>query len=166
MSNNNSEIDKILAREGGFVDDPLDKGGTTKFGITKATLEWFRKGPVSKEDVRNMSIEEAKAIYFERFIKIPGFDKLPEGMLKSNLIDFGVLSGPNLAIMNLQDALGVESDGVLGPTTLTALLNSDQSKLNVAIAKKRLLMCGRIVAKTPNQSKFLVGWMNRILSFL
>lgn len=158
--------DKIIANEGGLVNNPSDKGGITKYGITKSTLSWYRGKSVSDDDIKNLSIEEAKAIYSKRFIEGPGFDKIPESMLKSNLIDFGVMSGPALAILNLQDILQVPSDGVIGPQTLTALSKANLTNVNNLLVKKRVLMCGRLCTKDPSQLQFLNGWLNRILGFL
>lgn len=158
---------QIIAKEGGLTDNPSDKGGITKYGITKSTLAWYRKvSSVSDDDIRNLTIDEAKDIYNVRFISGPGFDKLPESMLKSNLIDFGVMSGPTLAILNLQDILQIEADGQIGPKTLTALQNANLSNVNSQLVKKRILMCGRICSKDPSQLTFLNGWLSRILSFL
>jgi lysozyme family protein len=56
----------ILRREGGFVNHPADRGGPTHYGITQATLQAWRGRAVSEEDVRALSVEEAKAIYRAR----------------------------------------------------------------------------------------------------
>lgn len=160
------EVDKILLREGGLSAHPDDRGGITKFGITKPTLEWWRNAPVTDEDIKNLTKDEAKAIFEAMYIRKPGFDKLPDGVLKSNLIDFGVMSGPPLAIMNLQELLGVDVDGILGPQTLLALSRANHAALNVLLVKKRILMLGRICVKRPSQLAFLNGWLVRVLAFL
>lgn len=67
--------------EGGWADDPNDPGGATNKGITLATYKrwWYlHGGPVpTKEDLRNISDEEANNIYFRLYWKESGSDKLP-----------------------------------------------------------------------------------------
>jgi len=161
-----SEIDDIVSREGGLVNNPADKGGITKYGITKGTLSWFRNVPVTDDDIINLSLREAQDIYEARYVKGPGFDKLPNSVLQSNMIDFGVMSGPQLAIQNLQNILHIEADGIIGPKTIQAVEASNLVALNAAIVKSRILMCARICKRDPSQLVFLVGWLNRIFSFL
>src|SRR5690606_7789917 len=63
----NEALEHVLQVEGGFVNHPADKGGATKFGITRATLAAWRTRPVSVEDVQRMNREEAAAIYRKRY---------------------------------------------------------------------------------------------------
>lgn len=166
LGNPMSEVDKIIEREGGFVNDPNDRGGATKYGITQATLAWHLGRPVTVEEVKNLSIDVARSIYERRYILNPGFDKLPKGVLQSNLIDFGVMSGPLLAIKNLQEVLGVQADGVIGPETMTALMSASHSLVNKQLVVRRALMAARLCKKDPNQLRFLAGWLTRFFQFL
>ena len=60
---------RILSHEGGYVDHPLDKGAPTHHGITLATLAEWRGHSVTADDVRRLTVEEAKEIYRQRYIK-------------------------------------------------------------------------------------------------
>jgi lysozyme family protein len=62
-------ISDLLAREGGFVNHPADRGGATKFGITQDTLSAWLGRAASVEDVRALTASEAGAIYRQRFIR-------------------------------------------------------------------------------------------------
>lgn len=158
-------IEEIIAKEGGFSNHPADPGGPTNFGITIRTLSKWRGHPVTIDDVRNMTVEEAKEIYNSEYVTGPGFDKIPDSMLKSNLIDFGVNSGPKTAVMNLQTLLGVKADGVLGPKTLAAVEQVNLKDLNNELTKRRVLTYARIVQNSPKKLVFLYGWLKRALSF-
>ena len=161
-----NEIDSILKKEGGEQNHPADRDGPlpTKFGITAGTLsEWLGR-PATISDINALTKVVAAEIYEKFYIKV--FDKIPESMLKSNMIDFGVLSGTSRAIINLQEELGVEADGVIGPKTLTALSLVNLDRLNISITKRRVKLVGRLCVKDPSQLAFLNGWLNRILSFL
>jgi lysozyme family protein len=164
---NKQQIDAIVKREGDvFTNDPKDRGGPTKFGITQATLSWHLGRLATIEDVKNLDLATAKLIYEKRYILGPGFDKLPPGVLQSNLVDFGVMSGPQLATMHLQEVLGVPADGILGPQSLAALGTADLVAVNKQLVQRRCLMAARLCKKDPNQLRFLIGWMTRFFSFL
>lgn len=153
-------IDEILRREGGAVstDDPADKGGRTQYGIAEASNpDAWKDGKVTEE--------EARAIYERKYLLGPGFDKILFTPLRDQLVDFGVTSGPHLAIINLQTLLGVEPDGVLGPHTLSHI-PQDARRVNNELIASRIRMIGRLCQKNPSQLKFLSGWLNRALEFL
>lgn len=156
-------ISEVIHREGGSkaTNDPADKGGRTQFGISE------RSHPKAWEDGK-VTEDEAREIYVQKYVIGPGFHKIPptHKKVQEQLIDFGVNSGPGMAIMKLQLALGVEQDGVFGPKTHAALIGSDPVQINVALIAERIKMIGRIVSKNPSQLKFLNGWLNRALEFL
>ena len=56
-------IEEVLEAEGGFVNDPDDKGGATNFGVTQQSYSNFLGSPASVDDVRNMTRDEAKECY-------------------------------------------------------------------------------------------------------
>lgn len=102
--NTQSLLDDILRREGGFVDHPSDRGGPTKYGITQAALSDYRGRPVSVDDVRTLSEHEARAIYVERYVSRPGFDRLEHTALMALLVDCAVNHGVTRAAKWLQQA--------------------------------------------------------------
>ena len=158
-----SIISDILVKEGGskVTDDPSDKGGLTQFGLTK------RDNPVEWADGK-VTEEEARARYMSRYVEGPGFDKIPDShaKLRSQLIDYGVNSGPAVAIQKVQALVGAEVDGVLGQETLAAISAADPLKLNNQLAVARLEMLCKICQKNPSQLKFLVGWVRRASGFI
>jgi len=151
-------IEEILLREGGFVDNPADRGGPTAWGISKKwNPEAWTNGPPSRET--------AAAIYEDRYINKPGFAKIGAGNLREFLVDYGVTSGPAVAIQKLQRVLGVAADGVLGPQTLVALTKRDPNSLLNQLIDERLKSLVRLVQAKPAQLQFLYGWVTRVLSF-
>lgn len=152
-------IDIILKNEGGFSNDPDDAGGRTAYGISeKYHPEAWADGVVYES--------EARAIYEQKYVKYPGFDKITNPALQVQLIDFGVNSGPAVAIKKLQEVAGVDVDGVLGPETLAAVGNLAARDVNNQLLVSRVKMIGKIVVKNPTQLKFLNGWLNRALEFI
>lgn len=156
-------INQVIKREGGskVTDKPNDPGGRTQYGISeRANPEAWKDGKVTEA--------EARDIYFNKYIKGPGFDKIPasHGRVQNLLIDYGVNSGPGMAIQKLQEVLGVDVDGQFGPATLKALLEADQVKINNALVAARVRMICRVVQKRPQQLSDLYGLVNRALEFL
>jgi len=170
-------IQRILPREGGFVNDPLDPGGATNFGITQKTLsEWFSSihgGPMEATvaDVENLSVSDASKIYLEKYIKTVNLHYIPDQRLFELVVDCGVNHGVNRAIRWLQTALGVDADGKIGRETKLALESAGErpeyvDKLFNLILAARIRFYVNIAVARPTQIKFLRGWMNRALGFL
>jgi hypothetical protein len=115
--------DEIIAREGGFVDDPDDPGGATNFGVTIHTmrrlgLDLDRDGDVDVADVRRLTKRQARDIFVDHYFRRPGIARLPEA-LQPSVFDMYVNAGAN-AVRILQRLLAdfgqtVTADGVIGP---------------------------------------------------
>ncbi|MGR3342068.1 MAG: glycosyl hydrolase 108 family protein, partial [Paracoccaceae bacterium] len=75
--------EEIVAREGGYVNDPADPGGATKFGVTLATLKRLRldlsgDGKVTTADVKAMTRAKARDIFIRDYFYRPKINELPE----------------------------------------------------------------------------------------
>ena len=124
-----TEIAKaIVAREGGYVNDPDDPGGATKYGVTLGTmqrlgLDLTRDGRVTSADVRRLSREQAVDIFLRDYYERPGIGRLPE-CLRASVFDMYVNAGANAVkiLQRLLDDLGypLTDDGVIGPLTARA----------------------------------------------
>ncbi len=145
--------------EGGYVNDPKDPGGETKYGLSK------RSYPA--EDIRNMTPDRAKQIYARDFWGPAGCDAVPNA-IKYELFDFAVNTSqpghPATAVKALQRAAGCADDGVLGPNTLQKVQSMDPT----------LLMCrffAQIIRyytglRPDLKVQYLSGWMNRLAANL
>lgn len=150
-------IAALLRREGGYSNDPKDRGGETNFGISKRSFPSL--------DIKHLTKEQAIAIYRARYLEGPKIHLLPES-LQPLMLDFAVNSGQIVAINKLQKVLGVEVDGVIGPQTLSAAHAAEIRGLINALVAERVRMICSIVIKAPAQLKFLSGWVNRAFEFL
>lgn len=101
----------LIGHEGGYVNDPNDRGGETKFGISKRAYP--------RVDIKALTLEQAKAIYAaDCWTPIRGDDLAPE--LALLVFDCAVNSGVGCAVDLLQRACNVRRDGVLGKVTVAA----------------------------------------------
>lgn len=123
-----SLAEEIVAREGGYVDDPDDPGGATNHGVTIATLRGLGldltgDGRVSPDDVRALTRDQAVEIFIDHYWRRPGIDRLPED-LQSGVFDMYVNAGSNAVkvLQRLLTRLGrpCADDGTLGPRTVAA----------------------------------------------
>ncbi len=128
MQNVSQIAKEIVAREGGYVDDPDDPGGATKYGVTIHTmrrlgLDLNGDGQVRADDVRQLSLEQAEEIFINHYFHKPGIARLPE-ILQPSVFDMYVNAGGN-AVKILQRLLrqmgrAVDVDGAIGPQTIAA----------------------------------------------
>jgi lysozyme family protein len=119
---------EIVAREGGYVNDPADPGGATKYGVTIATmrrlgLDLTRDGVVTEADVRALTQEQAVQIFVTEYFERTGLARLPDS-LQASVFDMYVNAGSN-AVRILQRLLNdmgesLVVDGMLGGLTVAA----------------------------------------------
>jgi lysozyme family protein len=148
------EFDKafevIIGHEGGYVNDPRDPGGETKYGISKRSYP--------NVDIKNLTIEQAKEIYLKDF-----WDKCKcsqiRGELRLTLFDMAVNQGTNTAIKCMQSAVNVSPDGIIGPTTLKRVNDNPIKETLLNITSERI----RIYTITSNFNTYGKGWIRRAL---
>jgi len=148
--------------EGGFSNHPSDPGGATNMGITRETLARWRGRPVSVEEVRQLTRDEARQIFQEYYWKPLRGDELP---LPAALMAYntGVLSGQERAVLTLQAALNrqgkpVALDGDIGPATIGASIAADQRRLVDDYAE----IYEAYLRSLPTFATFGRGWLNRL----
>jgi lysozyme family protein len=143
-------ITGTLKNEGGYEDDPSDPGGETNFGISKRSYP--------QVDIKNLTKEEASAIYLRDFWK---FNGLANQMLANKVFDMYVNMG-HQAIMILQRLLGgVGVDGVYGVQTETAANAANPFVLLMHYQSALVQHYRAIAASNPAEAKFLTGWIRR-----
>ena len=149
----------VIQNEGGYVFDKNDSGGETKFGITKRSYPSL--------NIKDLTLEDAKKIYYRDFWQKGKFEEIDDEKVATQLFDLSVNLGMRAAVIVLQRALRsvgktVQEDGLMGPETLLATLNSDPRCLLAAIKSEAAGYYRQIAAKNPSQQKFLKGWLNRV----
>jgi lysozyme family protein len=148
---------EVLRLEGGYADDPRDPGGQTKFGITRASLSHALGRPASAEEVAVLSAEQAGLIYRQDYWTPIHCGDLPAG-LDLVAFDAAVNMGAGTAARLLQDALGVEPDGAIGPKTLAAAARSPTAETVRAACTLR----GDRYRGLAGFAAFGAGWLSRV----
>lgn len=138
---------RLIDSEGGYVNNPADPGGETKFGISKRSYPDL--------DIANLTLDQAKAVYLRDFWNPLG-DAHPA--IKFQCFDFAVNSGIGTAIRKLQLAVGVADDGHWGPKSAAALAAMDLNDVLMRFAAQRLLFMTSL-SNWEHNSK---GWARRI----
>lgn len=174
----------IVAREGGFVDDPDDPGGATKYGVTIHTmrrlgLDLTGDGAVDVADVRLLTRQKAVDIFVQHYFDKPRVSSLPN-VLHASVFDMYVNAGSQ-AVKILQRLLrdmgfNVAVDGVIGPKTAAACVSAaqpDPSTLRDAYGIARRNYYFRLADRRPALRKYAQsrsggkgGWIKRAEEFL
>ena len=143
---------RVRMNEGGYVNHPNDRGGETKYGISS---RWY-----PNENIKNLTQERADMILFKDYWKDTNIYQLPDE-IADIVLDDSIVQGQPTAIKNLQRALGIEDDGIIGPNTLDAV-----DKVNLKTLKERFIENVKDVEEQylnndPTQRVFERGHKNR-----
>lgn len=167
-------IHDLFIREGDFVNNPGDRGGPTKYGITMGRLSEHRGHTCTTQDVFDLTPEEAHDIYLQEYIISPGFDNITDDFLKECVVDAGVLHGTGTAVRWLQQIVSTRVDGVFGKQTLTAINAMPPKHVVACLIAARGRLMGHLIANDPTikailkttQAQFAEGWANRLGDFI
>lgn len=161
-------LDFVLRWEGGYVNDPDDRGGATNRGITQAMFNAWRKAkgkPIAP--VREIGTTEVRAIYRANYWDAVTGDGLAGINPKMALcvFDAAVQSGPVVASKTFQRVVRTPPDGVIGPASLGCYRlrrteRGDRPLLEGFMDRRRGFYAA-IVLRDPTQRKFSAGWRNR-----
>lgn len=146
-----------LEHEGGYVNDPVDPGGETKFGISKRAYPG--------ENIAALTRERAEAIYLRDYWRPLQCDSFV-APVAFKLFDLAVNIGKRRAVYLLQDAicdLGrvVAVDGVVGPQTILGALACDSSRLVGLMCAKQHAHYENLIRRNPSLQRFAAGWARR-----
>jgi lysozyme family protein len=153
-----SSLTAVLVHEGGWVNDPLDRGGETNKGVTQRVYDdWRRSKGLAPRSVKLLEQSETEAIYRRLYWNACRCDDLPAGVDYA-VFDFAVNSGPARAVRYLQRAVGVADDGQIGPVTLAAVKAKPACETVAAIVAARLAYLQQL----PTFVRFGRGWTVRV----
>ncbi len=151
-------VEWVLEHEGGYVNDPADPGGETKYGISSRSYPDL--------DIESLTRDEAIEIYRRDWWQKYEYDRIRPPKLAVKVFDMAVNMGPTTAHRLLQKALvaafePVKVDGIIGPKTLGAVDVVDPDDLMCALVTLSVEHYDQLVKRNPRLERFWQGWMNR-----
>ena len=148
-----TRFDKFIAivfeNEGFISNNPNDKGGLTKYGISKSAYP--------NVDIINLTEDDAKLIYKRDYYDRCKIDLITSELLAVQLFDFAVNAGVGRACRMLQSIIGTKQDGIIGSTSLSVINAGDYS---LRYIQARIIYYKQIA--TGRNIVFLKGWLNRV----
>jgi lysozyme family protein len=154
-------VSRVLADEGGLVDDPADAGEVTKYGISQ------RQYP--ELNIAALSRQQAAEIYYRDWSQRFDYATLPPA-IGIKVMDLAVNMGPAAAARCLQRALracgkAIADDGELGAVTRAAVKAVEPATLLVALrseaAGRYRVIAALRAGDEAERDHFLTGWLNR-----
>lgn len=137
-------LEFVLAREGGYVNDPDDLGGATNKGITQSTYNsWLKSNGKASKDVKNITDAEVKEIYYKNYWLAAGCDKMTS---KFAVVCFD--TAVNMGVSRVDEFL-------------KAAKWIDLNEFYLARIRKY-----NEFAKNQTQRKYLNGWLNRVFALI
>lgn len=148
---------KLLGHEGGYSNNPRDTGGETMWGVTIAVA----RANGYTGTMRALPQSVAMAIYKKDYWDAVQADNLPDAA-RYAVFDAAVNSGVRQSAKWLQQALGVNQDGIIGKQTLAAAQAFDGRELAAKMLGARL----QFMTNIPSWPTFGKGWARRIAALL
>jgi lysozyme family protein len=169
MSTFEVAIPTIIRHEGGYINNPHDPGGATKYGIS---LRWLKAqglfGDVNGDlvvdirDIQALTLDRAEGFYRVKWWDHYGYGRIMEQMLATKIFDMAVNLGAPKAHKIAQMALEARPDGVLGPESIKALNDVLGEALPILHRIQDLQAAYyRQLATNPRLAEFLTGWIAR-----
>jgi lysozyme family protein len=177
----------IAPIEGGYVNDPVDKGGETYAGIARNFNQSWKgweaidytkrvKGPI-KRNTKFPELDYLVTAFYKTLWDKNFFGSINNQDVANILYDWFINSGSNAFYTKSDKTDGVQeilnhlfnakisADGAMGMQTVNAINSVDPIKLQTELKRQRLIFYDTIIANNPSQAKFKEGWYNRLKAF-
>lgn len=154
---------KLFGVEGGYVNDPDDAGGETKYGISKRSYPTL--------DIKGLTLDQAAVIYERDFWAPLRLSEIINQTIAEEVFDTAVNCGVGTAARILQEAVNLTNypapditvDCHPGPVTIAAVNNHKSPKaLYKALNGLQFIHYMQIVRNNPKQEKFIRSWLSRV----
>ena len=155
----------IKKYEGGWANDPSDRGGCTMSGVTIATFRAYFGKQKTCADLKKLTDAQWDSIFINKYWNKWLGSMIENQSIANLLVDWYWTSGV-YGIKFPQRILGVKDDGIVGPRTIAAINNyPNQKELFQLLWNRRKKHFEAIARSNPSQKKFLKGWLNRLNAF-
>lgn len=152
---------RLIGHEGGYSTDRRDPGnwtgGRVGVGALKGTKFGLAANTYPNLDIKNLTLAQAKEIYKKYWWDKLGADGMHSAIV-FQLWDFAINAGKSRAIKELQQAVGVPADGIIGPQTLAAVNAHDLNDVILSLTAERL----KFYTSLSTFKTYGKGWTNRV----
>ena len=160
MANFEEAIDFVLKNEGGYANNPLDRGGATNFGLSTQFLNRIALGIPAEQLTRDQAIDIYKKYFWIPYPLGKILDQKVANKIFDCLVNMGEYNAINLVqrTCNKLSAIKVSLNGIFTKETLDEI-----NKLNIlsALKEAQANYYKAIVMSHPNQRQFLHSWLTR-----
>lgn len=153
-------FNKTLGHEGGYVNDPTDPGGETKWGISKRAYP--------NVNIKNLTVEQAQKIYLKDYWRKCKLNGVDDQEVAEQIFDVAVNSGTKRAGLMIQEACNIlgnnlVEDGIIGSLTVNAINKIRYSDVLVkVISYLRVKYYLDLIQRKPAMRKYIWGWLRRV----
>lgn len=166
MANFYLAFEKMIRNEGGYqlVNVLGDRGGQTFAGISRrAHPDWEGWRFI---DNRDLPVDLVPKFYMEHYWRPICGDEIAHQAAAEAIFDFAVNAGVKVAVTLAQLVVGIDQDGRIGPATLAKIDAADEAVFVLKYALAKVARYAEICNRDREQSKFLLGWINRTVKGL
>jgi len=154
-------FERLIGHEGGYQNARSDRGNWTSGVVGQGELRGTKFGISAMSypdlDIRNLTVDQAKAIYRRDFWDRAKADQY-HGAIAYQLFDMAINHGNGNAIRMLQRAVGVADDGSVGNMTLAAIKGADLNDTLMRLNGERL----DFITKLSTWPDYGKGWTRRV----
>lgn len=170
MADFDPAFERMIQNEGGYrlINIAEDRGGQTYAGIARNFHPaWPGWKIIDNNQMDNLELSAlVRRFYKEQFWDRVGGDAIQQQIIAESIFDFAVNAGISTAAKLTQIVVGTVPDGRIGPVTLEQLNSMDASIFVLKYAVAKIARYAEICNKNREQSKFLLGWINRTMKGL
>lgn len=153
-----SLIGKVIGHEGGYVNDPNDPGGETKYGISKRSYPNI--------NIKTLTLRQACDIYYRDWWTKLQCSQIKHDAIAQKLMDTAVNVGVGTGVRIAQKALKdigakVTVDGKIGPQTIGAINSAQPNTLLQAMRNRQAEHYRKLIERNPALAKYERGWLSR-----
>lgn len=154
-------FERVFTTEGGFTNNPKDAGnwtgGEVGVGINKGTKFGIAANTYPDLDIKNLTREMAKEIYYKDWWIALGMERFSTAM-QFQMFDAAFNHGMKNASKIYQRAVKTVDDGVLGVNTLKAASKMSEDDRLLRFLSYRL----KFYTSLSTFKTFGAGWTNRV----
>lgn len=170
MADFDPAFERMIQNEGGYrlVNITADRGGQTYAGIARNFHPaWPGWKIIDADQMENLQLSAlVRGFYKTQFWDTMDGDHIKPQLIAESIFDFAVNAGITTGVKLAQIVVGTVPDGRVGPVTLEKLNEMDSAVFVLKYAVAKIARYAEICNKNREQSKFLLGWINRTIKGL